>query len=322
MPRQQRDVSLTASTHLVIQPAIKCALNPIKGNIRQLPHLKCNRKCKPRSLGQNVKILAARFCSTRIIEVHLDLILFAISSRTSGLFSQLTPGKNMGKAILGGFFHLKACWFLHVTSRPARGLPRCKQHCFQYATPRTSTKEANEPKAALRPKGCPEKSSSIPEKLYETSVLENRQRWNMRNHNFHVKNVGATCCRRLRCLHTSAWWPRSDSLSGFLLTSYERNATGKLMERAVSCIQHACTKDSKRMMDMRKPLAFLELQQVCCTGLLYKNRLKASNESKNGTNVSNTARESNVTGAVLPLHAMSAYAPRVLGLIYIPMKLL
>ena len=41
MPRQQRDVSLTASTHLVIQPAIICALKPKKGNIRQLPHLKC-----------------------------------------------------------------------------------------------------------------------------------------------------------------------------------------------------------------------------------------------------------------------------------------
>ena len=262
-----------------------------------------HRKCKPRSLGQNVKILAARFCSTRMLTIH---------GSASQWFIWFIPGKNMGKAILGGFFHLKACWFLHVTSRPARGLPRCKQHCFQYATPRTSTKEANEPKAALRPKGCPKKSSSIPEKLHETSVLENRQRWNMQNHNFHAKNVGATCCRRLRCLHASAWWPRSDRLSGFLLTSYERNATGKLMERAVSCIQRACTKDSKRMMDMRKRFAFFELQQVCCTGLLYKNRLKASNESKNGTNVSNAARESNVTGAVLPLpcqpthHAFSA----------------
>ena len=80
------------------------------------------------------------------------------------------------------------------------------------------------------------------------------------------------------------------------------------------CIQHACNEGFQKDDGHAKT--------VCCTGLLYKNRLKASNESKNGTNVSNTARESNVTGAVLPLHAMSAYAPRVLGLIYIPMKLL
>ena len=251
-----------------------------------------HRKCKPRSLGQNVKILAARFCSTRMLTIH---------GSASQWFIWFIPGKNMGKAILGGFFHLKACWFLHVTSRPARGLPRCKQHCFQYATSRTSTKEANEPKAALRPKGCPEKSSSIPEKLYETSVLENRQRWNMRNHNFHVKHVGATCCRRLRCLHTSAWWPRSDSLPGFLLTSYERNATGKFMERAVSCIQRASASHKPFQKDDGhvKTVCVLRVAARVLHWSTLENPVwsKASNESKNGANISNSARDSNVTGA-------------------------
>ena len=71
----------------------------------------------------------------------------------------------------------------------------------------------------------------------------------MRNHNFHAKHVRATCCRRLRCLHTSAWWPRSDSSPGFLLTSYERNTTGKLMERAVSCIQRVCASHKRFQKD-------------------------------------------------------------------------
>ena len=68
-----------------------------------------HRKCKPHSLGQNVKILAARSCSTRMLTIHggASRSEFTCHFIVDWWFIQCIPERNMGKAILGVSFILK-----------------------------------------------------------------------------------------------------------------------------------------------------------------------------------------------------------------------
>ena len=266
----------------------------------------------------------------RFMEVHLDLNLLATWLWIGGLFN-VSLKKNMGKAISGGFSHLETCWCLHVTSLPARGLPGCKEHCFQCATPRSWTKWAHEPKAALRPKGNPRTGLQVLQNgtkhlccRTDSGKIREAISLSLQSSSISTGNTPVpTCCRRLRCLHASAWWPRSDRLSGFLLTSYERNATEKLMERAVSCIQRACTSHKGFQKDDGHAKTVCVLRVAA--GVLHWSTLQKPIEgikrieerSKRIQHYTRIQRDRRSASS-----AMSAYSPRVLGLIYIPMKLL
>ena len=291
----------------------KCALNPKKGNIRQQPHLKCTENVNHAVWGRMSRSWrrdpVQQEC-WRFMEVHLDLNLLATSLWIGGLFN-VSLKKNMGKAISGGFSHLETCWCLHVTSLPARGLPGCKEHCFQCATPRSWTKWAHEPKAALRPKGNPRTGLQVLQngtkhlccrtdsgKIREAISLS-LQSSSISTGNTPVQHAVDACVVCMR-LHGGPGLTVCLAFSSLVTNEMQQKNSWK-GRCPVYNVPAPPTKDSKRTMDMRKPFAFFELQQVCCTGLLYKNRLKASNESKNGANVSNTTRESNVTGAVLPV---------------------
>ena len=157
--------------------------------------------------------------------------------------------RTWAKRFRGASLILKHVDCLHVTSLPARGLPGCKEHCFQCATPRSWTKWAHEPKAALRPKGNPRTGLQVLQngtkhlccrtdsgKIREAISLS-LQSSSISTGNTPVQHAVDACVVCMR-LHGG---PGLDRLSGFLLTSYERNATEKLMERAVSWIQRACT---------------------------------------------------------------------------------